>query len=201
MASKEYHKQYRLKNKDKAKEYRLKIKDKQKEYMKEYYIKNKTKLYDKNLEYYNLNKDKRVSRMKEYYCENKEKLSLYNKEARIKNKDKLLAYEADYRKNNVDKIKESRKENRGNINYHNSMRQLLKRKASPKWLSKMQKNEIKEIYIKSSNMSTDLVKYHVDHIIPLKGKNVCGLHVPWNLQILESKENIRKGNKLCVTLY
>ena len=69
-------------------------------------------------------------------------------------------------------------------------RRAYKGKATPKWLSEIQRFEM---YLMYKNRPQG---FHVDHIIPLQGKEVTGLHVPWNLQYLPAADNIRKGNKV-----
>lgn len=74
---------------------------------------------------------------------------------------------------------------------------LVKHKAMPKWLTAIQRAQIEEFYevCAAVNMQTG-IKHEVDHIIPLNGETVCGLHVPWNLQILTRFENRSKSNRL-----
>lgn len=114
-----------------------------------------------------------------YYQANKE---------RIKMKATLWA-NANREKVNKANAKWS-KENRATKNYQEAMRRAAKLNATPSWLSEEQKSEIKKIY---DNCPTG---QNVDHIMPLRGKTLSGLHVPWNLQYLPDSENKRKGNRI-----
>ena len=95
------------------------------------------------------------------------------------------------------KREQYRKENAALLNYHTAKRHAQKLEATPPWLTDEQKAQIKEIYRKSRQLQDETgVAHNVDHIHPLQGKTVCGLHVPWNLQILTEAENCAKSNTL-----
>ena len=71
------------------------------------------------------------------------------------------------------------------------------REATPLWLTQAQKSEMRELYKTAIELTkTTGVQYAVDHIYPLRSALVCGLHVPWNLQIIRRDLNLLKSNKL-----
>ena len=79
----------------------------------------------------------------------------------------------------------------------NAKCRALLSKASPKWVSKIELVQIEKLYYEAKQRTIKTgIKYHVDHIIPLNGVNVCGLHTISNLQILSEKENLQKSNKM-----
>ena len=74
------------------------------------------------------------------------------------------------------------------------------RLATPKWLTREQKSEIRQLYQIAITMTkTTGEQYVVDHIVPLRSEFVCGLHVPWNLRVIPRQENLLKSNKLIDT--
>jgi hypothetical protein len=72
-------------------------------------------------------------------------------------------------------------------------RQIKKTQATPGWASQ---SEILVKYEEAKQRTLETgILHEVDHMIPLKGKNVCVLHVEYNLQILTQAENLKKSNK------
>jgi 5-methylcytosine-specific restriction endonuclease McrA len=78
-----------------------------------------------------------------------------------------------------------------------SVRKRRHREATPAWVTKEQKLEMRNLYLQAQKLTKITgEKYEVDHKIPLIHPDVCGLHVPWNLIVITKKENLKKSNKL-----
>jgi len=87
-----------------------------------------------------------------------------------------------------------KKDNPGYVNFNNKLRAETKNCRTPAWADL---DAIRAIYEEASilNKEHGPRSYHVDHIIPLQGKTVSGLHVENNLQILKASDNLAKSNK------
>lgn len=135
-----------------------------------------------------------------YYEANKEE---YNKNAvawRQRNPDKAKASWKKHRELNKELRSAYHKEwidsNRGAVNAYNAFRHACKKQRTPVWLSEVDLLKIKCLYQLATMYSKESGKeWHVDHIVPLQGENVSGLHVPWNLRVIPASENLRKYNK------
>jgi len=80
---------------------------------------------------------------------------------------------------------------------HRAKRRAAKLRATPSWLTDEDLRRMRAVYEHAVELSKLTgVKMHVDHIVPLRSKLVCGLHVPWNLQILTAQENCKKNNRV-----
>lgn len=127
----------------------------------------------------------KADKYSKYFAENKEK----------ENKRSL-----EYRNKDVEKARLSAiswaKQNPGKKARLNAAWRSKKLSGTPSWLNKEQLAQISFIYEEAHRLTRETgTNHHVDHIVPLNGRKVSGLHVPWNLQILTFSENCSKGNK------
>ena len=151
-------------------------------------------------------KDCSKNRVKNWTEANKSKVRKYKADYYEENKEQININVEIYRKNNIETIRKKdrlrmqkrcrKSENLRLRKYRqkypervNALSAEYRRKKKISKLYKEFKFDIREIY---QNCPED---HQVDHIIPITHKNVCGLHVPWNLQYLTCEENKKKGNK------
>lgn len=109
-----------------------------------------------------------------------------------------LQWQAKNKERSYNNIKKWNKTDKGRAagNFYSAKRKIAKEKRTPSWLSEDDWWMIEQAY-KLAVLREQMtgIKWHVDHVVPLRGKTVSGLHVPWNLQVIPATDNIKKGNK------
>ena len=134
----------------------------------------------------------------EYRAKNREHLREYKKAWRLANKEKDSAKNKEYYETKKEKIKQYQLEYKklypSKVNALSKKRKAGKKQRTPAWLTDIDFERMETQY-KLAYYLTKLTgtKYHVDHIVPLHGKNVSGLHTPTNLQVIPAILNLKKG--------
>lgn len=121
-----------------------------------------------------------------YYLENRELVAQRNSKWYHSNKEKA-----------AEKLRRYYRNNPHAAALNCAKRRAAKLQATPPWLTAEHWQEIEAVYEQAALLSAETgIKHEVDHIEPLQGRTVCGLHVPWNLQVLTLPANRSKSNHL-----
>jgi len=131
---------------------------------------------------------------------NKEKVAAYGVRYREEKREKISASRAIHTAENKERLhayeKQWRGANPGKVNAKTARRRAKKLKATPKWVTKEMHRQMENFYIEAARLTKETgIPHEVDHIIPLQGDSVSGLHVPCNLRVITQKANRIKSNK------
>jgi hypothetical protein len=147
------------------------------------------------------NPEKRAQNSRTWKENNRERVTMMDRARRLKNPEASRKNtRAHYYRNREQELlrqKEWRMANKGIVNAFTMQRKADMLHRTPAWLEEddfwvmQQAHEIAAQRTKVFGFA-----WHVDHILPLRGKKVSGLHVPANLQVIPWVENLRKGNRM-----
>lgn len=131
---------------------------------------------------------------------NPEKVKEYSKRSKLKNAASTAASNARYVLENLDKVRASKaawkKSNPHKVAAWQQKRHAAEMQRTPPWLTDDDFWMLEQAY-ELAALRTKMFGFawHVDHVIPLQGRRVSGLHTPYNVQVIPAVENMRKLNK------
>jgi hypothetical protein len=134
---------------------------------------------------------------------NPDKVAKHNKNQYAKfSEDLALRSRIYYAANKEECRAKSRKYQKENLHIYaaiNAKYSAAKLKRTPSWLTDDDLWLIKQFYeLAALRTKVTGISWHVDHVIPLQGKYVSGLHVPLNLQVIPAELNLSKSNRFSV---
>ena len=149
-----------------------------------------------DIKYRAANKKRKSEVNKEWYERNKEVEQMKRRKWREENRETCRSLCRRWYKDNKERKAKSaaayRKEKPGMALARCRKYQAAKLQRTPPW-SDM--SAIAEFYVEAKRLEELTgIQFHVDHIVPLQGELVSGLHVPANLQLLPAHENLSKSN-------
>jgi hypothetical protein len=124
----------------------------------------------------------------------RDKCSRWRKSNPEKSRRSNIQWKIEHRERSRSTSMAWKKANPGKVVAQIALRKARKIQATPSWADLQLISDIYDFAAFRSRREG--IKYHVDHVLPLKGENVCGLHIENNLVILPATENIRKSNGL-----
>jgi hypothetical protein len=168
------------------------------EYLQVWRAKNPEKVAATNKKYDEKNRDKRSEYAKQYRKANPEKVRALFDSWAERNPEKIRGYmqkaSKAWHERNPDYLSNFYKANKERYVAARARRRAAQDSATPAWLTAIDKAMIQEMYdVSEARYIQTGIKHHVDHIVPINGKDVAGMHVPWNLQVITAHENLSKG--------
>lgn len=150
---------------------------------------------------YEGDREARISRAAQWAKDNPDRVREAQAQSRARDPEKFREKSRDFRRRKPEIARAAvtrwLKANPDRKNAHHASRRAAKLQASPPWLTASQRAEMEACYVDAAQRAQETgIEHHVDHIEPLRGRKSCGLHVPWNLQVLTWEENLKKGNRL-----
>lgn len=143
--------------------------------------------------YYGQNRQELKQAARRWQVENKSHVQKYQAHYRVTHEKQLQRYAHAYRVREAERYRKYNqtfyRENKGYFHAKRMLRLAQIKNAIPARLSKSHRAELVRIYSEKPSWA------HIDHVIPLSHPQVCGLHVPWNLQYLSPIENLSKSNQ------
>lgn len=164
------------------------------EYMRDWTEKNPEAKKERAAKWYKKNREEVIERVRANYHKDLDRSRQRARDYAEAHKKEAVLRTQKWKQDNPERARQNDL-NRDPVKLHSAKAKYraARRQACPPWVDDVHMARIHEVYRLRREISEQTgVVHEVDHIVPLQGKTVCGLHVWWNLRVIPREENNRR---------